>query len=127
MHKPHPGNQRTGKPFTPLSPLNQPQVHILFPGHFQNQEVIWDATILTLNEYYKQKIECGDIAPEQDIQLQQFIDIKNKTEHGLAIAIGLNVDNIDEPTIFKTMIMIHNYKRLHKGYHAYGQPITFPL
>lgn len=112
--------------FIALSPINRPQVHIRFPGHFQGHEVIWDARLVTLQSLYEQQKAHGRLTHKQSITLRQYIHIHTGQEDLVPVTIALNVPQFDEPTILKTIIMIHNYRRLQLGHHQYGEPVTFP-
>jgi len=96
------------------------KVHIHFPGQFNNNKIIWDATIQTLESIELDKSEKG---------IKQFIhiidngnDVNNDIK---SISIGLNVKSISKPEILKTIIMITNYKDLRIGRHEYGKQYFF--
>ena len=93
-------------------------VHIQFTGVFQQQPVVWDAVIQTLNTYFDHTL-AAKLEPGQCVQLRQFIEIKSAVTD-LQIQIGLNLDEIDDAAIKRSIIMIRKYKRLHVGRHEYG-------
>jgi len=109
-----------------LSPLDRPEVQIQFPGQFQKHNVVWDAKLLTLQSIYQQQLTQGQVKPGMPVTLRQYIHIHPAAGDRIPITIALNVTLFDEPTILKTMIMIHNYKRLRPGCHEYGEPVIFP-
>ena len=113
--------------YTVLSALGGQTAHIQFKGPFQNQEVLWDAHIITLHEIYRQGIAEGKYSKKDTVSLLQFIEINEKDASKLELTVGIDVPNIDTPTVLKTIIMIHNYKRLRLGRHEYGPVHQFPL
>ena len=86
-------------------------IQLQFLGHFEGQEVAWNARIVTLEEYARHHEVADDPL--------QFIDIR---QHNGAffIEIGLNIATIDQAAIERTIIMIRKYKRLRPGRHEYG-------
>lgn len=125
----HDTGSQTGQPARPqqtryeaLSPVGQAQVHIRFPGRFEGRDVIWDARLHTLRYEYEQA--CTGSGPVPD-EFRQYIHIQPAVGDQVPITIALNVPQFDEPAILKTLIMIHNYKRLRLGRHEFGQPISF--
>ncbi|MDZ7662171.1 hypothetical protein [Thiohalophilus sp.] len=105
-----------------LSPIDQPQVHIRFAGTFEGNEVIWDARLHTLRYEYEQS-RLQQVLPPATFR--QYIYIHPAQGERLPITVALNVPQFDEPAILKTIIMIHNYKRLRFGRHEFGQPVSF--
>lgn len=95
-----------GEDFLCDGPLNGPTARVRFIGHFQQQDVVWDAELIAL---------AADGA-----QGAQFIDIGSPGPRGLAIRVGLRVTCIDRPTVLKTLVMVRNYKRLRPGRHDFG-------
>jgi hypothetical protein len=112
--------------YTALSPLGGQTAHIRFVGQFHEQQVTWDTQLITLQEIYRQGIATGTFAADEPISLQQFIEIEETGPTEMRLKIGIDVPAIDAPTVFKSMIMIHNYKRLRIGRHEYGPPRQFP-
>jgi len=109
-----------------LSPLGGQTAHILFKGRFQGRQVLWDTHLITLTEYHRQAVAAGKIPKNEPVTLLQFIDIEEKKPDEMLLNIGMDVPVIDAPTVFKSMIMIHNYKRLRLGRHEYGPAHVFP-
>jgi hypothetical protein len=111
--------------WTALSPLGGQTAHIRFVGKFHGRHVTWDTHLITLQEIYQQGIAAGTFAADKPISLFQFIEIDETGPAEMTLKIGINVSAIDAPTVFKSMIMIHNYKRLRIGRHEYGPPRQF--
>jgi hypothetical protein len=87
------------------------RVRLAFAGLFNGEPVVWNACIETIESYAKHHEVSDDP--------QQFIDIRR--ENGAYwIHIGLNVHQIDQAVIERSMIMVRNYKRLREGRHEYG-------
>lgn len=114
--------QQEGRRYQALTPINQSRVHIRFPGRFQEQEIIWDARLLTLQNEYQQHASQNN---ESSRIYRQYIEISPGKDNLVPITVALNVPEFDEPTILKTIIMIHNYKRLRFGRHEFGEPVHF--
>lgn len=112
--------------YTALSPLGGQTAHIQFKGPFQGREVLWDTQLITLREIYRQGLAVGKYLEKDTISLPQFIEIHEKDAAELALTVGIDVSTIDIPTVLKTIIMIHNYKRLRHGRHEYGPSHLFP-
>ncbi len=112
--------------YTALSPLGGQTAHIRFKGQFHGQQVTWDTHLITLSEYYQQAIQTGSLHKNEPVTLLQFIDIEEKQPTEMLLKIGIDVPVIDIPTVFKSMIMIHNYRRLRLGRHEYGPSRQFP-
>ena len=111
------------KPFEILEPLEGPSARVHFTGIFCNEEVLWDAHIMTLETLHQQALQNGD---PPAIDPRQFIDIGADEAAGRLIRIGLHVPIIDEPTIWKTVTMVRHYKRLRFGRIEWGQGSLFP-
>lgn len=87
------------------------RVRLVFTGPFKGEPVVWNASIETI-EAYAQHHRVGD-------DPQQFIDIRQEND-AYWIHIGLNVQQIDQAVIERSIIMVRNYKRLNEGRHEYG-------
>ena len=96
------------------------RVRVRFRGPFLGAEVEWDATIVTLEQLWR---ESGG-SPGRP--LRPFIDIGPMGEHGHLLTVGLAVPGIDPALEQKTKIMIRNYKRLAPGRHEWGEPWVPP-
>ncbi len=117
---------QTQSDYTALSPLGGQCAHIRFSGQFHGRQVTWDTHLVTLQEVYRQGIANGSITVDEPISLSQFIEIEETGPNEMSLKIGIDVPAIDAPTVFKCMIMIHNYKRLRIGRHEYGPSRQFP-
>jgi len=111
--------------FTAVSPLGGQTAHIRFKGPFQGEKVLWDTHLITLQEIYRQGIVAGKYLEKDTISLSQFIEINEKDAAEVTLTVGIDVPVIDTPTVLKTIIMIHNYKRLRHGRHEYGPARQF--
>lgn len=99
-----------------LEPPGSISLRLRFSGPFQGKIVIWDATFISLATRH-----AGE---NPDDLRRNFIDIGDHTAHGIAMTVGLNVPCFDLPTIRKTMLMVRQYKRLARGRHEFGPPIS---
>jgi hypothetical protein len=108
----------SGDAFRLLHRHSPESVHIQFTGLFQQQPVVWDAIIQTLGHYFKHTVK-DKLEPGQSVYLKQFIEIKPGVNL-LQLQIALNLAEIDDAAIKRSIIMIRNYKRLHVGRHEYG-------
>ncbi len=86
-------------------------IELLFTGDFEGREVVWNARIMTLQEYARHHKVASDPL--------QFIDIRQQ-QGKFFIEIGLNIEQIDQAAVERTIIMIRKYKRLRPGRHEYG-------
>ena len=103
-----------------LAPLTSTLARFSFAGKFQNQEIVWDATLLTLKQYHaEQSVQTTPV------QRSPFMQIGDATDLGRALRVALDIAQIDEPAILRTIIMIRQYKRLHAGRHEFGEPRLF--
>ena len=95
---------------------------VRFLGVFSGEETVWDAHIMTLEAVCRAALEQGKAPP---VGSRQFIDIGAEAEQGRSIRIGLHVSAIDEPTVWKTITMVRNYKRLCFGRIEWGSGVWF--
>jgi len=100
--------------FTALTALNKKRVDVQFKGKFKNKKIVWNASIFTLDSLLQDK---GMQHEEQ----RQAITIEAAEDNHYKIIIELDVKLITESTVFKTMLMIHNYKKLKVGRHEFGR------
>lgn len=107
--------------YAAISPLGEKHCHIRFSGPFAGETINWDARLYCLDYYVA---HCLTNIIQWPVKIRQFIRVGDAQEYGRQLEIGLNVTSIDEPTIFKTIIMIRQYKRLNYGQHDYGTMIT---
>jgi len=122
MTQPYPlAREFHGIHFSLLAPPDSGQARFTFTGRFQNQEIVWDTTLLTLAHHHVEQPESA-----QPVVRTAFLEIGGETARGRAMRVALDIPRIDEPAILRTIIMIRNYKRLHPGRHEFGEPRTFP-
>ena len=95
-------------------------VHVRFTGPFLGRQVTWDASIATLEHEYRARQFSRP--PGDAVELRQFIEVGDEDNGMRTLRIGLNVAQIDEPVIRKTIIMVRQYRRLREGRHEYGEP-----
>jgi len=87
------------------------KVYLQFEGVLEGVAVVWHACVQTVKEYSKNSLVDEDP--------KQFINIEKKD--GLyKLEVALNIKQIDQPALERTIIMIRKYKRLSVGYHEYG-------
>lgn len=103
-----------------LAPLAAHQARFSFAGRFQNQDVLWDTTLVTLAHYHHEQPS----AP-QALERFPFLEIGAETATGRVLRVALDIEQIDEPAILRTIIMIRQYKRLHEGRHEFGVARVF--
>lgn len=116
MTRPYPlAREAHGITYELLAPLTSTRARFRFAGQFQNQEMVWDATLLTLTQYHA---ELPALAVP--VRRSPFMEIGDATAHAQAIRVVLDIAEIDEPAILRTIIMIRQYKRLHAGRHEFG-------
>jgi hypothetical protein len=122
MAQPYPlAREFHGIRYNLLAPPESSQARFAFTGRLQNQEIIWDTTLVTLAHYHAEQPESA-----QPMERTAFLEIGGETAHGRAIRVALDIPMIDEAAILRTIIMIRNYKRLHPGRHEFGVPRVFP-
>lgn len=91
------------------------QARFAFIGRFQDREVTWDTTLLTLAHYHQERTPVA-----QAVERFPFLEIGAETATGRALRVALDIEQIDEPAILRTIIMIRQYKRLREGRHEFG-------
>jgi len=93
-----------------LTEIPANKVFVQFEGRFENKPVVWNACIRTVEDYSRNHPVSEDPS--------QFIDIKK--EHNIYnLEIALNIYQIDQAVIERTIIMIRKYKKLKPGRHEY--------
>lgn len=85
------------------SPVGQRRVRVEFAGRFEDETVVWQATIVALG--------VGTSS--------QYIDVNTSPGHSPEVEVGLPLDRIREPDIIKTIMMIRHYKKLSRGRHEF--------
>jgi hypothetical protein len=99
--------------YEPLGPLGGDRLRLRFRGPFEGNQVLWDATFVTLRH----------LAAEQpDKTWHNFIDIGEPDGGSVPLTVGLNVECFDARTITMAIMMVRRYKRLRRGRHEYGPP-----
>lgn len=88
-----------------LSPLGAAEVHLRFSGPFEGRPVLWDARFISRHH-------CG--------ASHSYIDIGEDGPEGYRLTVVLDVHCFDAPTVHKAIIMVRQYKRLHRGRHEFG-------
>jgi hypothetical protein len=106
--------------FSLLEPVTPVRARFAFAGPFGGQEIVWDATLVTLDAYHRAQ------PPEaRPIQRHSFIEIGHNGTTGRTVCIGLDIPAIDEAVILRAIIMMRRYKRLRVGRHEFGEPRHF--
>ncbi|MDT8387000.1 MAG: hypothetical protein RQ736_05765 [Thiogranum sp.] len=100
-----------GEDFLLLDDSDSEQAHLRFNGQFEGANVIWDCHFMTL---------ASELRRTGFSSLRSFIEIGEAAEQGVPLRVGLNVACVDRPAILKMMVMIRNYKRLHRGRQEFG-------
>lgn len=98
-------------PFLLHTTLPSDKVYIEFEGVLGNEPVVWHACIRTMQEYANHHAMPAD--PMQFIN----IDVLNGVHK---LEVGLNISQIDQSAVERTIIMVRKYKRLRLGRHEYG-------
>ena len=106
--------------FTLLEPVLRQQAHFAFTGPFEGQEIVWDATLLTLDAYRRTQPIVA-----QSVQRHSFIEIGEPRPNGRIVHIALDIPAIDDAVILRAIIMMRQYKRLRVGRHDFGVPRQF--
>jgi hypothetical protein len=88
-----------------LTPLGGPELRLRFRGPFEGQEVQWDARFVT-------RRYCAAAC--------NSITIGNAGPDGHRLEVVLDVHCFDTPTVQKAIIMMRQYKKLHRGRHEFG-------
>ena len=85
--------------------LGSTRVDVEFVGRFAQRNVVWFASIRCL---------------PSDNGMKQYIDIQARDPDAPRVDIGLPLNNIDEPAILKSILMIRQYKNLGEGRHEFS-------
>ena len=85
-----------------------------FEGVYQQRDVIWHCDLYTL-QYFAEWF----YPQQKPASLQQRLII-DSADNQHRISVALNLPVIDKSAVYKTIIMVRNYKRLHEGEHCYG-------
>ncbi|MFA6904470.1 MAG: hypothetical protein WC236_15450 [Gallionellaceae bacterium] len=96
---------------------------VLFLGPFQGQTVLWQMNLATLAHFrLSASNNSSPLSPE--LIFRPFIEIQGGDRGVMQLAVGLELEAIDEPVIKKTIIMMRNYKRLALGRIEFGSMHT---
>lgn len=105
-------NSRNKPAYALISTPGEIPTRFSFDGHLLDRPTTWEATLWTTSGY-PEPSPCP-------AGRSQFMDIGD-TEAGITpITIVLNLSDIDEGAILKTLIMIRKYKRLRPGLICFG-------
>lgn len=99
------------KTFILHTTLPSDKVYLEFEGVLDNKPVLWHACIRTMQEYANHHSVSSD--PRQFINIEVLNDVYK-------LEVGLNIGQIDQSAVERTIIMIRKYKRLRSGRHEYG-------
>jgi len=116
---------REGKPYIALEPPGGTRIRIRFIGPYLGKEVIWESTLMTLEEFYCNLYGSTEQLTATPVKLRPFIDISRARGNSMLLTAVLNIGVLDEPAVQKTIIMIRNYKRLREGRHEFGEAREF--
>jgi hypothetical protein len=111
--------RESDQPFLILDEPGGQQVRVRFTGSFQGRDVVWDCHFTTLN--VRRKDHTGSTERDQEQAPRNFIEIDEPGASGIPIRVGLDLPFIDMPAIRKMIIMVRNYKGLHRGRHEFGE------
>jgi hypothetical protein len=114
-------------PYQLIVPPSTEQARFRFTGPFEGKEIVWDATLMTLDHYVRQGCENGRYRKGETVELQQFLEISDEPIEPLPILIVHDIPKVDSGRLLKTVIMVRNYKRLHRGRHPYGESHRFVI
>jgi len=114
-----------GIEFNLLEALAASQAHFSFVGQFQNEELTWDATLLTLERYHAEQPHSSQ-AVQRSPFLEVGLEVGAQTISGRTLRVVIDVAQLAAPTILRSIIMIRQYKRLRIGRHEFGLPRVFP-
>jgi len=95
-----------------ISALDEQPVLFSFDGHLLGTPTTWEATLWTTSDYP----EPSPCPKGQN----QFMEIGDSEEGVTPITIVLNLPEINEGAMLKTLIMIRKYKRLRPGLICFG-------
>ena len=99
--------------YTLIHQFSTQHAHIEFTGPFKDETVTWDTNFFTLEGFRAEE-------NIKDTNLKQFIDIKPVRSGVMKLTVALKINEVNNPSIQKMMIMIKQYKELSLGRHEYG-------
>lgn len=103
--------ERHGLRFTLLAPIAATRARLQFEGPFEGQQIVWDAELLAL----------GKISLSENAGRRAYIDIGEPGPKGRSLRVGLDVEALDEAVVWRTIIMVRQYKRLRPGHRPFGE------
>ena len=112
--------ERQGIYYTLLAPLCPDFTRLEFSGVFQNQAVVWDTSLKTLERYH-----ADQSVITSPLWRSAFLEIGDQTGRTRQLDVVLDISHIDEPVLLRTVIMVRNYKRLRPGRHSFGERREF--
>jgi hypothetical protein len=115
--------QKQNIDFVCNSQLPDTSAAVSFLGSFQGQSVLWNMTLATLLHFRATRGSNISVT-ESGLFNCPFIEIADGKEGVFQIQVGLDLAQIDEPVINKSIIMIRNYKRLAIGLTEFGSMHT---
>ncbi len=99
--------------YTLIHQFNTQHAHFEFTGNFKSKTVTWDTNFFTLEGFLTKE-------NSKDTNLKQFIDITPVRTGVMKLTVVLKINEVNNPSIQKMMIMIKQYKELSLGRHEYG-------
>lgn len=97
-----------------LDPLPAPVARALFSGTFEGGSVRWSARIEALG------------TPDPGAPEPAYLEVGGSHDGLRALHIGLPVAIIDASTLFKTIIMVRQYKALRRGRQPFARTLAPP-
>jgi len=97
-----------------LAPVESGEARLVFQGPFEGKTITWDARLIALRNPDRRT----DGPPGEAVR--SYIEIGELSPRGRRLTVGLPVDDVDDSTIQRTIIMIRQYKRLRHGRHEFG-------
>ncbi|RCX30782.1 hypothetical protein [Thioalbus denitrificans] len=95
-----------------LDPLPAPSARALFSGTFEGRRVRWSAWIEALG------------TPDPGAPEPAYLEVGDSHDGLRTLHIGLPVAVIDGPTLFKTVIMVRQYKALRRGRQPFARTLA---
>lgn len=93
---------------------------VRFIGTFQGREVVWDMRVYTLARH---EAEHGRIPVARDFRLRGLILVEPEADGLMPVEVALDVPEIDETVVRKTIVMVRNYRLLRLGLHTWGEQV----
>ena len=85
-----------------------------FSGPFDKRDVVWHCELYTLEAFARERLPQP---PPPSLQQRLIITVRDGRH---AVTVALRLPKIDRAAVYKTIIMLRNYKRLREGEHCYG-------